>query len=148
MPCRVIKPCIVLDCGRTNIKGRGLCARHYDNDYRVRTGKLEKERIQRRGIKVRHRRASRRAYLRGMDFSIKIELFEQLLNKGCHYCGTSLLEFMGYSLDRIDNSKGYTPDNVLPCCGTCNLLRSNTFTVEETEVMVSALVAYRKARTA
>ena len=27
-------------------------------------------------------------------------------------------------LDRVDSNKGYTDDNVVPCCGSCNQLKN------------------------
>lgn len=48
--------------------------------------------------------------------------------KPCTYCRCSI-DTIG--LDRIDNSKGYTLDNVVPCCKVCNLTRGNRFTYQE-----------------
>ena len=28
-------------------------------------------------------------------------------------------------VDRIDSSKGYTKDNVVPCCGKCNRMKGD-----------------------
>lgn len=36
----------------------------------------------------------------------------------CIYCGESDWHKLG--TDRIDNSKGHTPDNCVPCCASCN----------------------------
>lgn len=36
-----------------------------------------------------------------------------------------------YNLDRMDNSKGYTKDNLTVCCWICNNTKSNRFTHEE-----------------
>ena len=33
--------------------------------------------------------------------------------------------------DRVDNSKGHTKDNVVPCCITCNTVRNRNFSVSE-----------------
>lgn len=46
-----------------------------------------------------------------------------LLN--CFYCRESL-NSTGVGLDRVDNSKGYEIGNVVPCCGTCNNMKSNS----------------------
>lgn len=52
---------------------------------------------------------------------------ENITNKSCIYCGDT--EFIG--CDRIDNNKGHTKDNVVPCCKLCNQTRNNDFSVEE-----------------
>ena len=55
---------------------------------------------------------------RGINFSLLFELYEaQLWGKPCHYCGCKI-EITG--LDRKDSSKGYSLDNVVPCCANCN----------------------------
>lgn len=54
-------------------------------------------------------------------------LKENITNKECIYCGET--EKIG--CDRIDNSKGHTIENVVPCCNICNPVRNNFFTVDE-----------------
>ena len=55
---------------------------------------------------------------RNLNFSLPFDLYEsQLWGKPCHYCGCEI-EVTG--LDRKDNDKGYTPDNVVPSCWDCN----------------------------
>jgi hypothetical protein len=59
-----------------------------------------------------------KASQRGISFSLLFELYEtQLWGKPCHYCGCEI-EVTG--LDRKDSSKGYSRDNVVPCCWGCN----------------------------
>ena len=47
----------------------------------------------------------------------------------CIYCGETDWRKLG--LDRINNSKPHTEDNVVPCCRRCNIIRGNRFTVDE-----------------
>jgi hypothetical protein len=68
------------------------------------------------------------------DWSITFEEYENLLNRACFYCGSSILNQKGVGLDRIDNKKGYLLNNVLPCCGDCNYIRQDLLTVEEMKV--------------
>lgn len=63
----------------------------------------------------------------------------------CFYCSGDPPE-TGAGLDRIDNSKGYTFDNVIPCCTNCNYLRSDLLTVQETKAVVSLLMRLRRTR--
>jgi hypothetical protein len=72
--------------------------------------------------------------------------WEDIVVKGCFYCGTSLREVTGCSLDRIDNTKGYVLDNVLPCCGFCNRIRSDLLTIEENQVAINAILKYRREK--
>lgn len=69
---------------------------------------------------------------RNRIWEISKELFKTLTSKSCFYCGSppsgkrlhhkkrynGIYLFNG--LDRVDNSKGYTVDNVVPCCIICN----------------------------
>jgi hypothetical protein len=57
----------------------------------------------------------------------------------CHYCGAeifwtkyNILKNGGrYNLDRKDNLKGYTIDNLVVCCKNCNYGKGKTFTYEQ-----------------
>lgn len=81
----------------------------------------------------------------GKEWTISFGEYEQLLSEGCFYCGKSLIETeTGAGLDRIDNSKGYTFDNVLPCCRMCNGVRGTALSIEETQVAVNAILELRR----
>lgn len=78
----------------------------------------------------------RHAIDRGFSWKLSREFVKQLINKNCHYCGSqpsnikktknSLSGGLLYSgIDRIDSSKNYTQDNVVPCCKICNYAKSN-----------------------
>lgn len=54
-------------------------------------------------------------------------IIENILFKNCVYCNDN--EFIG--CDRVDNNKGHTKDNVVPCCISCNTTRGNNYTYEE-----------------
>lgn len=54
-------------------------------------------------------------------------MIENIFHKSCVYCGDT----HKLGCDRMDNDKGYTMDNVVPCCYTCNTVRNNNFTYEE-----------------
>jgi hypothetical protein len=94
-------------------------------------------------LKVRYSFSKLRAKNRGLDFNLTFNDYTILLNKPCFYCLESL-SHTGVGLDRIDNSKGYQLDNVLPCCGRCNTSRRDNFTVEEWKVMVTAFLEFKR----
>ena len=54
-------------------------------------------------------------------------MIENILTKPCVYCGDT----HRVGCDRIDNAKGHTKDNVVPCCIECNTARNNYFSYEE-----------------
>ena len=60
------------------------------------------------------------------DFDVKW-FRDNISSKPCIYCGYT----KKIGCDRIDNSKGHTKDNVVPCCHECNTARSDHFTVSE-----------------
>jgi len=84
------------------------------------------------------------------EWAITIDEYAKLISKPCYYCEDffAAKSKYGSGLDRIDNTKGYTVDNVLPCCKQCNSIRNNFLTVEETKIAVTAIINYRKSRAA
>lgn len=56
-------------------------------------------------------------------------IMEHVFESTCVYCGESEWDKLG--VDRIDNSKGHTPDNCVPCCEKCNKTRSDRYSFEE-----------------
>ena len=78
----------------------------------------------------------RHAIDRGFKWELSRDFVETIISKDCHYCGTapsnrkktknSLGDGLLYSgIDRLDSSKDYTTDNVVPCCKICNYAKSN-----------------------
>lgn len=51
-------------------------------------------------------------------------IIKNIFTSPCRYCGESDWRKLG--CDRIDNSLPHTPDNVVCCCGDCNLKRNRT----------------------
>lgn len=69
------------------------------------------------------------ARARKLDFVLSESRFRELTSQNCYYCGQQPSTVMkkekyGYfvynGIDRIDSSKGYTAENTVPCCKTCN----------------------------
>ena len=57
---------------------------------------------------------------KGRDNDLTIECVEVLIKDGCTYCGDTEIRM---TLDRIDNERGHTQDNVVGACIRCNLTR-------------------------
>ena len=71
---------------------------------------------------------------RNLDWALTDEEFFVLTNSSCHYCGDPpsnisksksqyLPDFQYSGIDRVDNTRGYTPDNVVPSCRVCNAMK-------------------------
>lgn len=65
---------------------------------------------------------------RNLEFDLTFPQAEALFIQNCHYCNsepylikiTRKHSMKWNGIDRVDNKKGYTTDNVVPCCKTCN----------------------------
>jgi len=74
---------------------------------------------------------TKRAEKTGLPFGLSREEFGQLLQKDCLYCGGSPSnawrvhdeDFIYQGIDRVDNERGYTVDNCVPCCMVCNKMK-------------------------
>lgn len=69
-------------------------------------------------------------------------MLENILSKPCHYCGDT----RRVGCDRIDNKKGHTMDNVVPCCVECNTARNDYFTYEEMRRLGKTIAEIKKDR--
>jgi hypothetical protein len=87
--------------------------------------------------KSNHGRALNRRFLgykgnarfRGYEWGLTVDQFRDLVLMSCFYCGAepsehclsmALEPFFGNGVDRLDNERGYTTDNCVPCCWPCN----------------------------
>lgn len=70
------------------------------------------------------------AQRRNLEYTLTDTEFQNLTHSTCYYCGqppsniraktSAYGEYVYNGIDRVDNSKGYTTTNVVPCCFTCN----------------------------
>lgn len=81
-----------------------------------------------------------------LSINISFDQYQELMKNNCYYCQKNLMLETGSSLDRIDNTKNYTIDNVLPCCGNCNKIRGAILTVDEMKHIMVSLIEYRKEK--
>lgn len=94
-------------------------------------------------VKQRLREYRTRDKAKGDENSLTFEFAYPLVLQPCVYCGDTE-GFRG--LDRIDGTKGHTPENVVPACSICNIVRRDIFTHE---IMLSTIgPAVKEAREA
>ncbi len=101
--------------------------------------------------------SAHRVWKRYKEDGLSFDNFYRLSQEECFYCGSSPSnkhnsakeykagerqriegDFIYNGLDRLDSSKGHTLDNVVPCCWTCNNMKSN-HTMEEFKAHVKRL---------
>lgn len=143
----------------------GLCRSHYKKQYRknnldklkaaedaLRQKNPGRAKAQSQKFKYspggRYGFAVRAAAKRKLTFTLTRPEYVELISNPCYYCEYDMPKSMGVGLDRIDNNRGYDSDNVLTCCGDCNLLRMHKLTVEETKLLAVTLRRFREAKVA
>ena len=72
---------------------------------------------------------------RGYNFNLTKEEVRTITKSNCVYCGCEPANerkskygagsYIHNGIDRVDNTKGYTVDNVVACCTTCNRIKSD-----------------------
>ena len=73
-----------------------------------------------KSLKHRYATYKRGALSRGYIFELSEEEFSCFWNSNCTYCGDTI---EGIGLDRKENTIGYTLENVVACCTTCNMMK-------------------------
>jgi predicted RNA-binding Zn-ribbon protein involved in translation (DUF1610 family) len=81
-----------------------------------------------------------KAKIKKIAFKISKDIFKRIVASNCHYCGATPSNEMKSSyntgsffyngIDRIDNNRGYTSDNIVPCCKICNYAK-NTMSLSD-----------------
>lgn len=72
---------------------------------------------------------------KNQEFTLSREDIKKVIFKDCFYCGgtpsmtprrskdSTPLKMPVNGLDRYDNTKGYTENNIVPCCSQCNYFK-------------------------
>lgn len=92
-----------------------------------------------------------RARTEGREFNLPYAEFKRLLFSPCFYCGLPAeygvvfgptkkpsLRVACHGVDRVDNDRGYEPDNTVTACAVCNFAKS-AFSLEAFAAWVAAL---------
>jgi hypothetical protein len=75
----------------------------------------------------------RNAKTRNLIWKLTQEQVESITKKNCFYCGRppereslcSSIKYIYNGIDRVDSSVGYTENNCVSCCWSCNARKSN-----------------------
>lgn len=95
-------------------------------------------------INAKYKELLRTAKRRQLEVNITFEQYAPLVQENnCFYCPNSLSK-LGSGLDRKDNSIGYTLENVVPCCRSCNRTKGDRLTFEEMVAISDLLNTMRK----
>ncbi len=66
-----------------------------------------------------------RAEKKELPFEISQETFSHYTDLPCYLCGKEVSQTHMNGIDRFDNTKGYTIDNIRSCCGICNYMKKS-----------------------
>lgn len=101
-----------------------------------------------RGLYTRYKSKARKD---GKVFELTEGKFRELITSNCTYCGVKPLQvhskcnckkpILHNGIDRVDSSKGYTVDNSVPCCKTCNRGK-NDMSVQEFNAYIIRLARF------
>ena len=90
-------------------------------------------------------RMKRQAFRRGYEWKLSEDYVRKITQQNCFYCGVEPShvnkngpgqgEYVYNGLDRVDNTKGYTTDNVVPCCRQCNVSK-RSMSIDEFRVWI------------
>ena len=95
----------------------------------------------------------RRSKQRDLLFELTKEQFKKITSSCCYYCNrppksniktiTRRLngDYFYNGIDRVNNTLGYTIQNSVPCCKTCNIAKRN-LTIDEFKSWVTDLIAF------
>lgn len=101
-----------------------------------------------RGVLIHYTRKHKKDPIK-FEWALEFEYAKELIFQNCHYCNsppsntydrrfvgknrrsTGTITFNYSGLDRKDNNKGYTVDNTVPCCKSCNLAKGPDLSYEE-----------------
>lgn len=75
-------------------------------------------------IDQRYYRYQKSASQRDKEWGLDKHIAGTLFLMPCNYCGREASKETGLNgIDRVNNSVGYRPDNVVSCCGECNAIK-------------------------
>lgn len=90
-----------------------------------------------KGLRLQEHRYIKSAATRKIPWNLTPQQFNEIVKQNCTYCQAPPREYkqrdkkgrgrvriaVMNGIDRVDSSKGYTLDNCIPCCTTCNRMK-------------------------
>jgi len=143
----------ICDCGNPNIiivQGTNLRNNHTKSCGCLKTGSNKKYNY-RRKYEIKGESCFNTLFLiykngakkRNLSFELTSDEFEIITLKNCYYCGCSPKKeikkknkngkgqnYIYNGIDRIDSTKGYIIDNIVPCCSDCNYAKRSMTQLE------------------
>lgn len=62
---------------------------------------------------------------RSIKFNLNENQFYKIISMNCYLCNKSNTNLHRNGIDRFDSTKDYDLNNILPCCGDCNLMKND-----------------------
>jgi hypothetical protein len=78
---------------------------------------------QKKNINAKLSASKDQAHKRCLIWDLTDDQAKDMMTSECTYCGFLNLDLITNGIDRLDSSKGYTPENCVPCCKDCNYLK-------------------------
>ena len=123
-------------------------AKNGRHEYRCRPCNAKRGRDHAAKTAPQFRNAKAAAVKAGREWTLSLETYTSMRALPCHYCGVKTLPTVGSGLDRLDSSKGYLDENVVPCCTVCNVVKGAVFTESEMKILGVAVAKVRDLRAA
>lgn len=147
------------DCGKVHVvngKHLGLHGTQSCGCLQSESGKTQSLKRMLPGMQAAENQAYRLcksvAKKRNLGFNLNREEFLNIVGKDCFYCGekpnhytiakrpkSGDIKFIHNGIDRIDNSKGYSIKNCVPCCVLCNQAKSD-MTLEKFLLLIKKII--------
>lgn len=118
------------DCGKYTIRNSRSLLRIVTNSCGCYVFRLPKGEAAFNQVYCNYRHDAKK---RKHTFCLSKEDFRNVIEQNCFYCGiepkqigratSDSGEYIYNGIDRVDSSKGYELDNVVPCCKTCNQMK-------------------------
>jgi hypothetical protein len=126
------------DCGKTVERGVTRLHQKYNRWIGERScGCIQKEKMSdgRASLRQLYQKYKIGAGKKGRIFTLSEPWFENLTKQNCYYCDSPPSQRFQFKrgwgaytyngIDRLDNKRGYTMDNSVPCCKKCNTMKLN-----------------------
>lgn len=125
---------------QNNAKKHRKATADYDKRNQEKVRARTRKWMEKNPVKILLGHARRRAKEKGLEFSITEK--DIIIPQTCPLLGQPMVKNTKYapSIDRIDSSRGYVPDNVWVISRRANGLKSNA-SVEELQLLVNALAS-------